>query len=218
MNKSFLLQFIKIWAYVIFLYMKKLLILSLFVFYSSIFLSCASNSSKVISGAEEETVAPVVKTALKKNEIMDWQYKGFGNELPVWVEALYKGGVSEVKKMYPEYDDKDLVVFQTYAGRLDHAESLFNVCIKKDTEEKPLDPIDRPELFDEDGMRIFTVGNEYRKEGLGKDFNLNGDIYQIKERCWVLLKEFFYDDDGNFQNEEISYRSIGILVREDTGL
>lgn len=201
--------------------MKKHVSLILLFFWSSIFLGCASDSQKQVPGAADDISAPsveAVKTIMKKNEILDWQYKGFGCELPGWVEALYNGGTTEVKKMYPEYDDKEIMVFWTEAGKLDYAEAMFNACLKKNTEEKPLDPIDSPELFDEDGMRIFTVGNEYRMEGLGKVFNLNGDIYLVKERCWVLLKEYFYDQDGNYQNEEISYRTVGVLVREDKGL
>lgn len=41
---------------------------------------------------------------------MDWKYRGFGAELPQWVEAAYKKDAKKLKKNIPEFTDADLVI------------------------------------------------------------------------------------------------------------
>lgn len=196
--------------------MKKTLVLSILILISTFFVSCASTAEKPIP--TDEPAAPAVKTGMQTYEILDWQYKGFGKELPDWVKAFYEGGMTEVRKLYPEYTEDTVNLFQTYSGTLEHSEALFNSFLKKRMEDDSEKRLAQLGEADEDGMLSFTVGEEYRSTELSTTINVSGDICVVKERCWVLLKETYYDSNGDFQNEEISYRSIALIAREDKGL
>ena len=87
--------------------MKKIKFFSLLLFVLISFFSCAS--SKV-----------VVKDIL----FDDWQYKGFGSELPSWFEPAYLKDVGNVKKALPEFTEKD-VILGGNAISADHAEKLI---------------------------------------------------------------------------------------------
>ena len=54
--------------------------------------SCATTS------ASTGTITKEKKQGSKKLLFEDWKYKGFGQELPVWFEAAYKGDVEEVRR------------------------------------------------------------------------------------------------------------------------
>ncbi len=54
--------------------------------------SCATTS------AGTGTITKEKKQGSKKLLFEDWKYKGFGQELPVWFEAAYKGDVEEVRR------------------------------------------------------------------------------------------------------------------------
>ena len=77
--------------------------------------SCASTPA-VEDGMS--TVAQDVHKEKKQNSkkllFEDWKYKGFGQPLPVWFEAAYKGDVEEVQKKIsiPENHKVEIVTAQ----------------------------------------------------------------------------------------------------------
>lgn len=162
--------------------------------------------------------APEEKVELKTKEIIDWQYKGFGKELPEWISATFDGSVySEVNKIFPELQNNKPVVFSCAAENLDQAEALFSNCLQKIAEANDMEG-QSEKITDKFDSNLLLGSEQYKSDNVDVAFNLGGDIYLVKDHSWILLKEYFYDDEGNLEREELSYRTYAILVREDSGL
>ena len=57
----------------------------------------------------------------------DWKYKGFGQELPVWLEAAFENNVSAVKKAVPELSDKEVVIIRAEGINSDQADKILKI-------------------------------------------------------------------------------------------
>lgn len=62
------------------------------------------------------------KLTEEKLLIDDWKYKGFGNELPVWVIPALEENVSKLKKAVPELANAQVIILQTEGYNHDQAE------------------------------------------------------------------------------------------------
>ncbi len=58
----------------------------------------------------------------KKLLFEDWKYRGFGYELPVWVEAAYHDNKIAIKNLIPELSDKEIVILRGEGFNSDQAE------------------------------------------------------------------------------------------------
>lgn len=67
----------------------------------------------------EENIKPVPEV-VKIARFDDWEYKGFGKDLPLWVEAAVDLDYETLSQFYP---DKDLLVVRGYGSNTDMCES-----------------------------------------------------------------------------------------------
>ena len=79
--------------------------------------SCATTGNAAVQDLHKEK-----KQAGKKLLFEDWKYKGFGQELPVWFEAAYKGDLSGVKKAIPQLSDLEIVIIRGEGINSDQAD------------------------------------------------------------------------------------------------
>ena len=79
--------------------------------------SCATTGNAAVQDIHKEK-----KQAQKKLLFEDWKYKGFGQELPVWFEAAYKGDLSGVKKAIPQLSDLEIVIIRGEGINSDQAD------------------------------------------------------------------------------------------------
>ena len=63
----------------------------------------------------------------KKLLFEDWKYKGFGQELPVWLEAAFKNDVPAVKKAVPELSDKEVEIVRAEGINSDQADKILKI-------------------------------------------------------------------------------------------
>lgn len=63
----------------------------------------------------------------KKLLFEDWKYKGFGQELPVWLEAAFKNDVLAVKKAVPELSDKEVEIVRAEGINSDQADKILKI-------------------------------------------------------------------------------------------
>ena len=69
----------------------------------------------------------------QKEELFDdWEYKGFGNVLPSWVEPYFNGGVDAVRAACPEYSDGEIKIISAAGQDVDQAEQLLVESITDD--------------------------------------------------------------------------------------
>jgi hypothetical protein len=83
--------------------------------------SCAtaSVSSSLPSDAKTQTAdAPDLLFS-------DWEYRGFGRELPGWVSAFFEGGTDAVRAACSAYEGKDILVISASGGNADQADSAL---------------------------------------------------------------------------------------------
>ncbi len=94
--------------------------------------SCATTSQTI------EPIQPSDNKNLSAEEKLrfdDWKYKGFGNELPAWVEIAIDRNIQTLKTVVPELENASKVVIQIGWGEnLDQAEQLVKELIAKDIE------------------------------------------------------------------------------------
>jgi hypothetical protein len=69
----------------------------------------------------------------QKEELFnDWEYKGFGNVLPAWVEPYFNGGVDAVRAACPEYSGNEIKIISEAGQDADQAEQLLDESITDD--------------------------------------------------------------------------------------
>ena len=57
----------------------------------------------------------------------DWKYKGFGQELPVWLEAAFENDVPAIKKVVPEIADKEVEIIRAEGINSDQADKILKI-------------------------------------------------------------------------------------------
>lgn len=57
----------------------------------------------------------------------DWKYRGFGQEMPVWLEAAFENDVSAVKNAVPELSDKEVVIVRAEGINSDQADKILKI-------------------------------------------------------------------------------------------
>ena len=57
----------------------------------------------------------------------DWKYKGFGQELPVWLEAAFENDVPGIKKVVPEIADKEVEIIRAEGINSDQADRILKI-------------------------------------------------------------------------------------------
>ena len=95
--------------------------------------SCASTPAAE-SGVVTETqdVYKEKKQNHKKLLFEDWKYKGFGQPLPVWFEAAYRGDVEEVRRKIAVSDDYEIKIVTAQGINSDQAnKSLWQKLVVK---------------------------------------------------------------------------------------
>ncbi|MCR4741743.1 MAG: hypothetical protein K5866_02570 [Treponema sp.] len=100
--------------------MKKISLFFLILF-SIVFLSCTSTKT-----SEQEPVEEVLEEEIFGARFIDWKYKGFGNQLPVWIDAAYDKSCEEVKAIVPELSEKKIFILRVDSETLDQAELAVN--------------------------------------------------------------------------------------------
>ena len=57
----------------------------------------------------------------------DWKYKGFGQELPVWLESAFENDVPAIKKVVPEIADKEVEIIRAEGINSDQADKILKI-------------------------------------------------------------------------------------------
>ena len=57
----------------------------------------------------------------------DWKYKGFGQELPVWLEAAFENDVPAIKKVVPEIAEKEVEIIRAEGINSDQADKILKI-------------------------------------------------------------------------------------------
>ena len=57
----------------------------------------------------------------------DWKYKGFGQELPVWLEAAFENDVPGIKKVVPEIAEKEVEIIRAEGINSDQADKILKI-------------------------------------------------------------------------------------------
>ena len=85
--------------------------------------SCASTpSAEKEAGSGTQDVHKEKKQNQKKLLFEDWKYKGFGQELPVWLEAAFKSDPAAIKKQVNELADREIQIVRAYGINSDQAD------------------------------------------------------------------------------------------------
>lgn len=140
---------------------------------SIVFLSCTS--TKISQEEPVEEVEEVIEEDLFGKRYIDWKYKGFGSQLPPWIDSAFDNSIEEVRSIIPQLAEKKILILRVDSETLDQAELAIN-------------------------------------QGLENGISLEGDIYTLYERFWVMLADDF------IQKEGCPYTSLAILVVEESGL
>jgi hypothetical protein len=93
--------------------MRKILLITLTAFAAVLLTSCITTSG-------------VKKEQPPAQELVDdWEYKGFGRELPAWVEQYFLGDIATVQAVSPEYAGKEIQVISASGKNADQAEQAL---------------------------------------------------------------------------------------------
>ena len=57
----------------------------------------------------------------------DWKYKGFGQELPVWLESAFENDVPAIKKVVPEIAEKEVEIIRAEGINSDQADKILKI-------------------------------------------------------------------------------------------
>ena len=57
----------------------------------------------------------------------DWKYKGFGQELPVWLEAAFENDIPAIKKVVPEIAEKEVEIIRAEGINSDQADKILKI-------------------------------------------------------------------------------------------
>ena len=85
---------------------------------------CSCASTPVAEGgavSETQDAYKEKKQSHKKLLFEDWKHKGFGQSLPVWFEAAYKGDVEEVRRKIAVSDDYEIKIITAQGINSDQA-------------------------------------------------------------------------------------------------
>lgn len=93
--------------------MKKFIITSLFILLTGgLFVSCASAPKSEAEDNKTKEPLPLFD---------DWQYKGFGQELPLWVKPALNQNEKKVKDCFPEEASESIIIITTQGTNSDQA-------------------------------------------------------------------------------------------------
>ena len=70
------------------------------------------------------------KQKQKKLLFEDWKYKGFGQPLPDWFEAAYKGDEAELRKQIKELEGGEFIILSAEGINSDQAEKSLKIKIE----------------------------------------------------------------------------------------
>lgn len=108
------------------------------------FLSCATTGAKESAISEEAdlTTERTSNTENKRKEeklrFDDWKYRGFGSELPVWIEAAVDSNIKVLKKLIPELANVGNVIVVVGRGEnQDQAEQMAKELAEMNRAENP---------------------------------------------------------------------------------
>ncbi len=94
----------------------KLLLPLLFIISLS---ACATTSQ---NGSHKEK-----KLEQEKLLFEDWKYKGFGQEMPVWLQAAFENDTSAIKNVVPELSDKEIAIVRAEGINSDQADKILKI-------------------------------------------------------------------------------------------
>jgi hypothetical protein len=103
----------------------------LYLILSLLFFFCLSSCASTPAG-EAKDIHNEKKQNQKKLLFEDWKYKGFGQPLPVWFEAAYKGDVEEVGRKISLSDNHKIEIVTAQGINSDQAnKSLWQKLVEK---------------------------------------------------------------------------------------
>jgi len=86
-----------------------------------------------VPAEEKKSPVDVEKKSPVDEMFIDWEYKGFGRELPAWVEQYFSGGAAAVQAECPEYAEKEVRIISASGKDADQAEQALEKNITDDT-------------------------------------------------------------------------------------
>lgn len=111
----------------IILMMKKriLIICALSALIVSAYSGCATSSSAAApSKAASSASKPQAKSTSKNTDYFDdWKYKGFGMQLPQWVQPAIEGKKDKVVKYFPDYTADQIEIVTASGINVDQSEN-----------------------------------------------------------------------------------------------
>lgn len=117
--------------------MKKIFRILFLLMISITFLSCATTSSD--TGVSDAVSAPEEKSSNTENRrkeeklrFNDWKYRGFGKELPDWVEPAIDNKINVLKKTVPELSSASAIkILKGTGDNSDQAEQSVKVLVEE---------------------------------------------------------------------------------------
>ncbi len=93
-------------------------------------MGCASNSSSVPE--QEKKTAPSYKSEKSASRFDDWKYKGFGMNLPEWVDAAVDGRIEKTAKLLNRNPEQIEILTETGIN-VDQSEDKLKNQIPQDS-------------------------------------------------------------------------------------
>lgn len=113
--------------------MKKSVFISAILASGILFFGCASNkvqNLEPVTDSQEEITEPEEIQQPEIIRFVDWQYKGFGKELPTWLDSAFDNDLNGIKTQIPELNTNEIIILTACASNLDQAEAIMNNNIK----------------------------------------------------------------------------------------
>jgi len=85
------------------------------------FASCETTKTAVMTDTAKENHYKEKHQKEKKLPFRDWKYKGFGKALPEWLEAAYKGNLTELQKKIPVPENYKIEIVKSRGINSDQA-------------------------------------------------------------------------------------------------
>ncbi len=147
----------------------------------SVFMGCVSTpaaADDVSSVApEQNSVSSVQVEAAEPEPFDDWKHRGFGAELPDWIEPALSGDVASVRKFFPESEGRCLAI-ETASG---------------------VNPDQAGHRMDGDGFS----GAEFFSDCPDAEFRTEHDKFTEIENFWVRRNREIYDGDEFYVSVKI---------------
>jgi hypothetical protein len=90
----------------------------------SAYSGCASSSSAAASSKAAATSKSQARSTSKNTDIFDdWKYKGFGMQLPQWVQPAIEGKKDKVVKYFPDYTADQIEIVTASGINVDQSEN-----------------------------------------------------------------------------------------------